>query len=37
VLAVVIAARERWPLAPRVPPCRGARHLALKRFPYAVI
>jgi hypothetical protein len=33
VLTVVVAAPERWPLAPRVPPRRGARRLVLSASP----
>jgi hypothetical protein len=35
-LGLVVAAPERWPLAPRVSPRRGARRYVLERFPYAV-
>ena len=36
-LAMILAAPERWPLAPRVHPRRSARRYILRRFPFAVI
>jgi toxin ParE1/3/4 len=36
-LAIVVAAPERWPVAPRVSPRRGIHRHLLKRFPFAVI
>jgi plasmid stabilization system protein ParE len=36
-LAMILAAPERWPLAPRVQPRRGARRYVLRRFPFSII
>ena len=36
-IALIVSAPERWPLAPRVSPRRGAHRYVLKHFPYDVI